>query len=261
MNNINEIPTDKLDIPDEIIIKWQRVVDLMAKTVGVPAGLIMRVDPPQIEVFLSSSTEGNPYTKGEREDLHTGLYCETVMNQRSPLLVPDALKDPDWDKNPDIELGMVYYLGFPLHWPNGEIFGTICVLDNKHNPDATNYKELISEFQKVVESDLQLITETAKRKKVETLLRQLGDHLPKGAVYRLVHDVSGRRYFDYASSGFERMFGLKPAELMKDATPLYDLSHPDDLERVIAIETRAIETLKPFEFEGRASFPNGKMRW
>ena len=69
------------------------------------------------------------------------------MNQRSPLLVPDALKDSDWDKNPDIELGMVYYLGFPLHWPNAEIFGTICVLDNKHNPDATNYKDLISEFQ------------------------------------------------------------------------------------------------------------------
>jgi len=261
MNNINEIPPYKLDIPDEIIIKWQRVVDLMAKTVGVPTGLIMRVDPPQIEVFLSSSTEGNPYTKGEREDLQAGLYCETVMNQRSPLLVPDALKDPNWDKNPDIELGMVYYLGFPLQWPNGETFGTICVLDNKHNPDATNYKELISEFQKIVESDLQFITETAKHKKAEALLLQLGDNLPEGAVYRLVHDVSGRRYFDYTSSGFERMFGFKTAELMKDAIPLYDLAHPDDMERVIATETRSIETLSPFNFEGRAIFPNGEIRW
>ena len=65
-------------------------MDLMAKTVGVPAGLIMRVYSSQIEVFISSSTEGNPYTKGEREDLQTGLYCETVINQRSPLLVPNA---------------------------------------------------------------------------------------------------------------------------------------------------------------------------
>ncbi len=143
MNNISEIPSEELDISDEIIMKWQRVVDLMAKTVGVPAGLIMRVGSSQIEVFLSSSTEGNPYTKGDREDLHTGLYCETVMNQRSLLLVPDALKDSDWNKNPDIELGMVYYFGFPLQWPNGEIFGTICVLDKKHNPEAIKYKDLI----------------------------------------------------------------------------------------------------------------------
>jgi hypothetical protein len=81
----------KPDIPDEFIAKWQRIVDLMARTVGVPAGLIMKVDPPQIEVFISSTTEGNPYKKGKRANLNTGLYCETVMQQRSPLLVPDLL--------------------------------------------------------------------------------------------------------------------------------------------------------------------------
>lgn len=262
MNDKNYIPSDKPDIPDEIIIKWQRIVDLMAKTVGVPAGLIMRVHPSQIEVFITSSTKGNPYKAGERENLNTGLYCETVINQRSSLLVPDALKDPDWDKNPDIKLGMVCYLGYPLQWPNNEIFGTICVLDNKNNPDATNYKELISEFRNVVESDLRLIVETEKRKKAEALLRQLGDNLPEGAVYRLVHEVSGHRYFAYASSGFERMFGLKQEVLMKDASPLYDLIYQDDMERAIAIETRAVETLKPFNYEGRATtLPNGEIRW
>ena len=97
--------------------------------------------------------------------------------------------------------------------------------------------------------------------RVETLLRQLGDNLPEGAVYRLVHCISGRRYFEYASSGFERMFGLKTAELMKDATPLYELTHPDDMERIVATETRAIETLNPFNYEGRVIFPNGKIRW
>ena len=261
MNKVNEIRSDRVDIPDEIIEKWQRVVDLMAKTVGVPAGLIMKVDSSQIEVFISSSTDGNPYIKGEKEDLNTGLYCEMVMKQKSPLLVPDALKDPDWDKNPDIGLGMVYYYGFPLNWPNGETFGTICVLDKKNNPDATNHNELMSEFQEIIEGDLQLIAQTAKRKKAETLLRQIGDNLPEGAVYRLVKDVSGCRYFDYASSGFERMFGMKPAELMKDATPFYDLTYPEDVERMIATEKRSIETLHPFNYEGRAIFPDGELRW
>jgi len=57
----------------------------MAEIVGVPAGLVMRVEPPQIEVFLTSDTRGNPYRKGERADLDTGLYCETFWSSRANL--------------------------------------------------------------------------------------------------------------------------------------------------------------------------------
>ncbi|MEI7868728.1 MAG: hypothetical protein WCI11_12620 [Candidatus Methylumidiphilus sp.] len=44
-----------------------------------------------------------------------------------------ALKDPDWDHNPDIKLGMISYCGLPLTWPDGHIFGTLCILDEKEN--------------------------------------------------------------------------------------------------------------------------------
>ena len=107
-------------------------------------------------------------------------------------------------------------------------------------------------------------TRKALEKKVKALsdlISQIGDHLPKGMVYRMIHDDRGRRYFEYASNGFERVFGLKPATLMEDATPLYDLIHPDDLERAIALETRAIETLKPFNYEGRFTVQNGEIHW
>jgi hypothetical protein len=46
---------------------------------------------------------------------------------------PNALIDPDWMCNPDVKLGMVAYYGIPLNWPNGEVFWTICILDNKEN--------------------------------------------------------------------------------------------------------------------------------
>jgi len=144
----------KPEIPKEIMDKWQRIVNIMARIVGVPAGLIMKIDPPQIEVFISSKTEKNPYHKGERANLNSGLYCETVMQKREPLLVSDATKDSNWDHNPDIPLGMIYYLGFPIEWPSGEIFGTICVLDYKDNPKAITYKDLIKEFKTVIETDL-----------------------------------------------------------------------------------------------------------
>ena len=167
----------KPDIPNEIIAKWQRVVDLMAEIVGVPAGLIMKIDPPQIEVFIASSTKGNPYEKGERADLNTGLYCETVMSQRSRLLVPDALKDSDWDHNPDVKLGMISYLGFPLSWPDKDTFGTICVLDAKENRYSQAYAELIAQFQELIDTDLNLLCQRHELEEEITTRKQAEDEL------------------------------------------------------------------------------------
>lgn len=137
----------------------------MSEAVGVPAGLIMKVHSKEIEVFVSSDTKDNPYKKGERARLKTGLYCETVMAQRGQLLVPDACKDPNWDHNPDIKLNMVSYLGLPLVWPDGEIFGTICVLDNKKNSYSVVYQKLIAQFREAIEADLRTTLESEDRRK------------------------------------------------------------------------------------------------
>lgn len=143
-----------LQLPDTIIAKWQDIVDLLARLIKVPAVLIMRAEHHDIEVLVASRSEGNPYTAGERARLDTGLYCETVLRTNRRLLVADALQDPAWNKNPDIALGMVSYLGFPLHLPWGELFGTICVLDRKGNPYSADTEELLEQFQKVVEGDI-----------------------------------------------------------------------------------------------------------
>jgi len=138
--------------------KWQRTVDLMAKLVGVPAGLLMRIDGPDIEVLVSSSSQGNPYHPGDREHLlGSGLYCETVINTREKLLVPNALSDENWKDNPDIKLNMISYLGFPILLPDGKPFGTICVLDTKPNPYSEAYEELILHLRDIIQGHLELL--------------------------------------------------------------------------------------------------------
>jgi signal transduction histidine kinase len=142
------------EVPSEIVSKWQEIVDLLAEIIHVPSALIMRVEPPNIKVFVSSESEKNPYEPNELASLNTGLYCETVMNTRQPLLVPDARNDEAWKSNPDIKLGMVSYLGVPVIWPDGEIFGTICVLDNKGNAYSELYLRLLLQWREVVQADL-----------------------------------------------------------------------------------------------------------
>jgi formate hydrogenlyase transcriptional activator len=148
-----------MQVPSEIVGKWQEIVDLLAEIMHVPSALVMKVEPPSITVFVSSESKGNPYKQDEVSSLNTGLYCETVMRTRQPLLVPDALQEEEWKSNPDIKLGMISYLGFPIAWPDGQIFGTICVLDNKRNEYSEPYRKLLLQFREVLQEDLRWLTE------------------------------------------------------------------------------------------------------
>ena len=164
-------------IPDAVLAKWQRVVDILARIVEVPAGLIMKVAPPKHHVFVTSAGKGNPYTTDTVFTLNTGLYCDTVMAERSLLIVPNALEDPNWSCNPDLEHGMVFYMGFPLVWPDGSLFGTICVLDRQDNEKAVRYTDLLNELKELVNSDLKLLVELAERERAERALQAAHDEL------------------------------------------------------------------------------------
>ena len=92
------------EVPGDLLAKWQDTTNVMADIFEVPAALIMRVLPDQIEVLVSAHKDGNPYEAEERARLDTGLYCETVMETRAMLQVPNALEDAHWKENPDVAL-------------------------------------------------------------------------------------------------------------------------------------------------------------
>jgi PAS domain S-box-containing protein len=251
-------------IPDELVIKWQRIIDLMVKTVGVPAGLIMKVDPPQIEVFISSATEGNPYKKGERADLNTGLYCEMVIKQRGPLLIPDALQDPQWDHNPGIALGMIYYFGFPLVWPDGEIFGTLCVLDRKDNPHASTYKDLLYEFQQIIEGDLRIIFEAAAREEIVRLELEeveFAHRIVTDFTYDWEYWVNPDETIRYMSASAERITGYTNQQFIDNPPLRWEIIVPEDRDiwdRHYAEERR---DPKFYEVQFRIRRKDGQIRW
>jgi len=150
--NVNAV-----QIPPELSQKWQEVVDIVADIMRVPAALVVRAEPPDFVILVASESEGNPFERGGRESLNSGVYCEAVMKTRQPLLIPNALADPAWSRSPDLKMGMISYLGFPIVWPSGDIFGTICVLDSKENTYGQLYDRLLMQFRAVIEADLRLL--------------------------------------------------------------------------------------------------------
>lgn len=148
----------KVEVPSDIIKNWQDITDLLSGLVGVPVALIMRYTEPNIEVLVSSNSEGNPYHVGDKEKLYgSGLYCETVIKTQNKLLVPDALADDNWKHNPDVTLNMISYLGFPVLFPDETVFGTICVLDKKRNEYSETTEKLMRKFRSLIESHLAMV--------------------------------------------------------------------------------------------------------
>jgi GAF domain-containing protein len=208
------IPAAHPEVPPRTTHRWQEILDLLAELLEVPAALVMRVHPEQIEVYRASSGEENPYRRGELARLDTGLYCETVMENNAPLHVANALEDPDWKDNPDVELDMINYLGFPLRWPDRTFFGTLCVLDKQTNHYNETHKQLLARFRDALESDLELLNAIHDLRRANNEVLALRELIPICASCKRVRDDTGywrsvEHYFA-RKAGAEFTHGLCP---------------------------------------------------
>lgn len=169
---------DKPEIPTEILEKWQKIVDLAAKIIGVPSGLLTRLSEDKLEVLLSSNTDSNIFEPQLKLDLGLGWYCENVVGQRDGIVVPDARKSNEWKEgNPSEPFDMISYMGMPIMWPDGEVFGTFCMLDRKENTYSDLFKELMISLREVIQNDLNQILLYQKAQsdllKKEILLKEI----------------------------------------------------------------------------------------
>ena len=254
-----------VQVPSEVTQKWQEIVDLLAEILRVPSALIMKVEPPNIRVFVSSESKGNPYERDELARLNTGLYCETVMKTRKLLLVPDALVDKDWNANPDIKLGMISYMGLPVAWPNGDVFGTICILDSRRNEYGELYRKLLFQCREMLQSDLRslqanselelkVVEQTAELRRSETYLTEAQRLSRTGSFGWNVS--SGEIYWSEESF---RIFGYD-----KTLSPTTDMVlqriHPEDRALVKSTVDLASKEGKNIDLEHRLLMPDGSIK-
>ena len=168
------------DIADIDLQEWQDLINFIAEIVQVPSAVITHLNGNDIEVVAASSNTENPFTTGDRVPFQdSGYYCETVINTKKSLVISNALLDENWRNCPDVALGLISYMGFPVLFPDGKPFGTICVLDSKENfftPQLFNLLEKLRDlFQKHIETQIQtrqLRSEISKRKKIAATLEK-----------------------------------------------------------------------------------------
>lgn len=92
------------------------------------------------------------------------------------------------------------------------------------------------------------------------MLRNLAAHVP-GVIYQYRYFPDGRSCFPYASDGIKDIYGVTPAEVKEDATPVFKRLYPDDYDEVVASIVNSYETITPWHHIYRAILPERGVRW
>jgi PAS domain S-box-containing protein len=220
----------EIAIPSDVLRAWQRIVDLLANIMHVPSAVVCQLEPrlcTHYRIVASSNSEGNPFPNEQIFSMDIGTFCETVIKKREPLLVANALEDDQWKSAPELQVGMVSYLGFPVLWPDGRMFGTICVLDDKANRYSDLYQELLLHCRDVLQADLQTLARFGNELDDQRAhLSELFARVPEAVVL-----VDRDSRITRVNLEFTKIFGYTAEEAT--GQQITELITPDDLQEEV----------------------------
>ncbi len=109
---------------------FDRAVRLATRLIGAPVGLLSLVDGRR--QFFKAHTGLPVEAAARRESDLSHSFCQYVVTTDRPLAVADARKHELLRHNLAVpDLGVIAYLGVPVHAPDGETLGSFCAIDTK----------------------------------------------------------------------------------------------------------------------------------
>jgi PAS domain S-box-containing protein len=203
------------EIPPDLHDKWHRRLELLASASGVCIALIVRVWPTELEVLVVGGEDGL-FEVGCRTPRGEGQYCEEVIAHCARVHVVDATQDPRWRESPEFKRGLITCLGLPLHWPDGETFGSLCLMGRKPTTFTDQIEALLDECRETIETDLRLLHQLAQRQRIEQALRESEERL-RSVVERmpvLMCAVDDAVRFVFWNAECERVTGYAASEIV-----------------------------------------------
>ena len=140
---------DVLDTPTEE--SFDRITRLAKTVLEVPIVLVSLVDKDR-QWF--KSRQGLAAIEAPREI----SFCTHAIETDEPMIVRDALDDPDFRNNPLVlgEPNIRFYAGVPLRTPNGHNIGTLCAIDRKPRELSTEQMTVLRDLSRMVVDELEL---------------------------------------------------------------------------------------------------------
>ncbi|MDF0556254.1 PAS domain-containing protein [Kamptonema sp. UHCC 0994] len=105
-----------------------------------------------------------------------------------------------------------------------------------------------------------ITTDITDRIESQSRLEQIARQIP-GVIYQFRQHPDGTFHFPYSSEGMREIYGVSPEEVYEDASKVFSVIHPDDLDRVTQSILESAEHLTPWYCEYRVCLPNRRMLW
>jgi diguanylate cyclase (GGDEF)-like protein/PAS domain S-box-containing protein len=97
-------------------------------------------------------------------------------------------------------------------------------------------------------------------RKASSNLNKIASRLP-GVVYQYLMRPDGSACFPYASEAIREIYKVSPEEVRDDASKVFSILHPDDLDGVFASIHKSAQNLTPWHHEYRVKFKDDTVRW
>ncbi len=192
-----------LDTPPEPAL--DELTDLAAAICRTPIALIALVDESR-QWFKSRIGFESAETPRDV------AFCAHVLDQRTPLVVPDAAIDPRFAGNPLVtgEPGIRFYAGAPLTTPGGQVLGALCVMDRVPRQLTETQVRSLATLSRQVMSQLELHRQSDERSEREARLQESEERFSKifysSPAALFIARMRGGAILD-VNDAFERMTG------------------------------------------------------
>ncbi len=99
-----------------------------------------------------------------------------------------------------------------------------------------------------------------ERKKSADQFSKIASQLP-GMVFQFCLRADGSSCFPFVSDGIRDLYRLNPEDVRDDASKLFTVFHPNDLDGINSAIQKATQELSPFNHEFRVQYDDGTVRW
>lgn len=142
-----------------------------ADMAGANGAVIVRKHPDSFEALAVSSNAAFIKT-GEiiPAALADKYYFSEACRTGKRLVIQNALNEPRWKDSIPAKAGFIACLSVPVFNPGGDVFGTICIIDNKAREFSESMINMLERFADTIGLHLDLFQ---KNTELENALREI----------------------------------------------------------------------------------------
>ncbi len=243
-----------MNIETAVHAKWKSMLDLISEITESPGAYVLRPLEEGTEFLIKSC--GVPGMEQAVEELtaDAAAYGERVHATRKRLIVNNSLKEDAWKHLPS---GLTSYMGYPILWPQGQVFGVISIIDKKEKKFWNWAQQMLAQYASIMEDDLRaqadrqrLQDEMDSHEHDEAALLQKEDQFRKifeaSPAAILITRLSDSRVID-ANGSYLRLFGFSREELIGQTGIALSIFDDPEIRRVMVKRLDNGEPVRDYE--------------